>query len=126
MPEWRMTDVVDERESFDEIDIKVKRRRDGSRYLCDFDGVRKSRAEMIADAMRKNLGLVLEPTESPRMDDAVAVALEVVTIGMRRLRITASARLVSEDGVRSGHGGILALSTEPSAVEVVFGSLKKI
>jgi len=34
------------------------------------------------------------------VDDAIAVALKVVTIGMRRLRMTAPARLPDADSVR--------------------------
>jgi hypothetical protein len=47
---------------------------------------------MIADARSEHLGLILQTPESARMNDAVAVALEGVSIGMRGFGIAASAR----------------------------------
>ena len=66
---------------------------DGARDLRDFDGVGESVAEMVGVAAGENLGLIFEAAEGAGVDDAVAVALEVVAVGMRRFREAASAGL---------------------------------
>ena len=43
--------------------------------LSDFDGMRQSRPEVVPLMFDEDLRLVLEPTESAGMNDAVAVAL---------------------------------------------------
>jgi hypothetical protein len=53
----------------------------------------------------ENLSLVLKPSKGARVDDTVAVALEVVAIGMRRLGETAPAALFHANGVIGEHEG---------------------
>jgi hypothetical protein len=47
---------------------------------------------VIGNAGRKNLRLVLQPPEGARVNDAVAVALKFVAVGMRELGILAAQR----------------------------------
>ena len=81
---------------------------DGARDLRDFDGVGEAVAEMIGIAAGEDLGLGFQAAEGAGVDDAVAVALEVVAVRMRRLGITASAGVLDLHRVVSQHGGRIA------------------
>ena len=70
-----MAEVVRERDGFGEVGVEAQRAGEVARDGGDFDGVREPRAEVIAGAVEKNLGLVFQPAEGARMNDAVAVAL---------------------------------------------------
>jgi hypothetical protein len=63
-------------------------------------------AEVVGVAAGENLGLRLQTPESAGMNDAVAVALKVVAVGMRRFGMAASAGIFYADGV----GGELGVS----------------
>jgi hypothetical protein len=54
------------------------------------------------------LGFGFEAAEGAGVDDTVAVALEIIAVRMRRLRKTASARLLCMHGVAGEHGESLA------------------
>src|ERR1019366_396657 len=75
--EGRVADVVDEREGFGEIDVEVE----GSG-----EGAGGAVAEVVGVTAGEDLRLGFKTAESAGVDDAVAVALEVVAVGMRRLR----------------------------------------
>ena len=47
---------------------------------------------MIAEAVAEDLSLVFQTPEGARVDNAVAIALKFVAVGMRRLRIAAPAQ----------------------------------
>ena len=72
-------------------------------------------AEVIGEAAGKNLGLGFQAAKSARMDDAVAVALKVVAIGMLGLRNAASAGLLHPHGVVGQHEESLALVERSSS-----------
>src|SRR5271167_725092 len=78
MAEGRMSDIVDQRERFDQIDIQAELRRDGSGDLRDFDGVGQPIAKMVRVTAREDLGFCLKTAERPGVDDAIAVTLKVV------------------------------------------------
>ena len=59
--------------------------------LRDLDRMGQPGAEMVALVVDENLRLVGEAAKSGRMDDAVAVALEVVARRRRRLGVEAAA-----------------------------------
>jgi len=61
-------------------------------------------AEMIGDACRENLCLILQPPEGMAMNDAIAVALEFVPVRMLRLRILAAPRLINREAQAPGCG----------------------
>ena len=65
---------------------------------------------MIGIAAGKNLGFRLQSAEGAGVDDAVAVALEVVTIGMLRLGVAASAGMFHAYRVLGEHEASLAES----------------
>ena len=64
-----------------------------ARDLRHFDGVSQAVAEVIGNAGRENLRLIFQPAKCPRMDYAVAIALEFVAVRMRKFRIEPAAAL---------------------------------
>jgi hypothetical protein len=103
MPERRMAEIVNERQRFGEIDVKRQCGRDGTSDLRYFDGVREAVAEVIGVTAGEDLSLVFEAAKSAGMNDAVAVALKVVAVGMRRFRDAASAGVFHVDRVAGQH-----------------------
>ncbi len=108
-----MADVMHQGEGFDEAFIQVEGGGDGARDLRDLDGVGEPGAEVIREPLGEDLRLVLQAAEGASMNDAVAVALEVVTIRMRRLGITASERGLNPHCVGGQHGGSVAPAAAP-------------
>ena len=98
-----MSKVVDQRERLDKVHIQVESRSEGARDLRDLDGVRQARAEVVGVAAGEDLGLVLQAAERARVDNAVAVALERIAVGMRRLRIAAPAGIFRMHRVAGEH-----------------------
>src|SRR5690349_2164124 len=76
MPERRMPEVVRKRDGFGQVFIKAQGPCDGATNRRHFDGVGEPRAQMIARAVEKNLGLVLETTKCARMNNASTIPLE--------------------------------------------------
>src|SRR5271166_6300996 len=101
--ERRMSKVVDERERLDKVHIQIESRSDGARDLRDLDGVRQARAEVVRVAAGEDLGLVLQAAERARVNYAVAVTLEGIAVGMRRLRIAAPAGILRAHRVAGEH-----------------------
>ena len=89
---------------FDQVGVETELGGDGARDLRDFDGVRQAVAEVVGIAAGENLGLRFQAAEGAGVDDAVAIALKVVAVGMRRLGMPASAGLFHADGVGGEHG----------------------
>jgi hypothetical protein len=56
--------------------------------------MRQAIAKVIAKPGGKDLRLAFHPPEGPAMDNPVAIALKIVTVGMRRLRVQASAQII--------------------------------
>jgi hypothetical protein len=54
---------------------------------------------VVGVAARENLGLRFQTAKGAGMDDAVAVALKVVAVGMRRLGMAASSGIFYVDGI---------------------------
>ena len=98
MPERRVAKVVAERDGFREVVVEPQRASERARDLRHLDRVGETGAEMIALVIDEHLGLVGEAAEGGRMDDPVAVALEV---GPRRRR-----RLGDKARRPSGVGGV--------------------
>ncbi len=71
---WPRSCASDER--LGEILVERQRARDRAGDLRHFETVGEPRAVVIALMLHEDLGLVLQPPERRRMDDAVAVALE--------------------------------------------------
>ena len=56
-----------------------------------FDGVGEPIPKMIRDAGRKDLGFIFKASKSPRMDDTVAIALELTAVSMPQFGISPAA-----------------------------------
>ena len=106
--ERRMSHIVRQSEGFGEVDIQAERASDGARDLRDFNGVGEAITKVIRVAAGEDLRLIAEAPECARMNDAIAVALEVVAERMRRLRIAAPASILDAHREISQHGGSLA------------------
>ena len=105
----RMAQVMHQRERFGQIDVEIECARDGARNLRHFNSVGEPVAEVVGIAAGENLGLGFEAAKSAGVDDAVAVALKVVAVGMRRFREAASAGKFHMHRVAGQHGDSLAL-----------------
>src|SRR5579884_759018 len=88
---WRMPDVVRQRQRFGQILVERQRAGYGARDLRHLNRMGQQVAEMIGKSGGKDLGLVLQPPEGAGVNDTIAIALEFVAIGMRKLGITAAA-----------------------------------
>ena len=106
MPEWRMTEIMPERQCLGEILVKAERAGDRSRDLLDFERVRQPRPVVIAFVEGEDLRLVLETPEGRGMDDPVAVPPEVVARCARRLRMQPSPALGRDRGIGRAWSGI--------------------
>ena len=71
-----MAEIVRQRQRLGEILVAAQRARQRAGDLRHLDRVGQPGAVMIALMRDEHLGLVLQPAEGGRMDDAVAVALE--------------------------------------------------
>ena len=79
MAEGRMADVVREAQRLGQILVEPQRARDAAPDLRDLDAVGQADAIMIAVGRDEHLRLVAQAAKGDRMDDAVAVALEIIT-----------------------------------------------
>src|SRR5690348_7124670 len=86
-----MADIVGQRQRLREVFVQADRRSHGARDLRNLNRMREAIAEMIGEAGREDLGLVLEPAEGASMHHAVAIALKFVAVGMREFGVSASA-----------------------------------
>jgi hypothetical protein len=103
-----MAEIVRQGERLDQIGVQSKLRGDGARNLRDFNGVRQPVAEVVGVTPRENLRLRFQPAKGARMDDAVAVALKAVAVGVRRLEVAASARVFYAHRIVGEHEKSLA------------------
>jgi hypothetical protein len=101
----RMTEIMNESESFDKVDVESELRGDGARDLRNLDRVRETVAKVVGVPKGENLSLIFEASKGARMDDTVAVALEVVAVRMRRLGEAAPAGLFHANGAIGEHEG---------------------
>ena len=89
MAEGRMAEIVRQRGGLRQILVEPERARERARDLHHFERVGEPRAEMVALVIDENLRLVRQAAEGGGMDDAVAIAAEVVARGRRRFRTAA-------------------------------------
>ena len=85
MPERRMTEIVGKRAGLRQVLIEAERARERARDLGDLERVREPCAIVVAFVEHEDLGLVGEPAERRAVDDAVAIAAEIVACGATRL-----------------------------------------
>ena len=108
MPERRVAEIVAKRDRFREIVVEPQGASERARDLRHLDRVGEAGAEMVALVIDEHLRLVGETAEGGRMDDAVAVALEV---GPRR-----RGRLGDKARRPSGVGGVGRASRQAGIV----------
>src|SRR5579859_4028483 len=75
--EWRMSDVMHQCQSLDEIDIESELSGDGARNLRDLKSMRQAVSKVVGIAAGEDLRLCLKAAESARVNYAVAIALEI-------------------------------------------------
>src|SRR5690606_29628258 len=102
--EGRVPEIVREADRLDEILVEPHRARDSARDLRDLERVGQSRTVVIPLVIDEDLRLVDETPKRRRMDDAVAVALELVAVLGRPLRIPPAARCGVVRGIRRERG----------------------
>src|SRR5262249_12582882 len=85
MAERRVAEIVRPRERFGEILVEPQRPRQRARGLGGLQGMRLSRAEVVAFVEHEGLGTVGQPAERRRMDDAVAIAAKDIAHRADRL-----------------------------------------
>ena len=78
MAERRMAEVVGKRQRLAQILVEPERARERAGDLRDFQRMGEPGAVVVAFVEDEHLGLVGKPAERGRMDDAVAVAAEIV------------------------------------------------
>jgi hypothetical protein len=103
MPEGRVPEVVHQGQRLDQVHVDVQGASERARNLRDLQRVGQAVAEMIGIAPREHLRLCFKSTECPGVNDAVAIALKIVAVGMLRLRIPPTARLFNTNRVISEH-----------------------
>ena len=85
VPKRRVAQVVRQRHGFDQVFVQAQGAGNGPPQLRDFKRVREPRAEQIAFVVEEHLCFVNQPPECGGVHDAVAVTLESVARGRRRL-----------------------------------------
>src|SRR5580658_9438458 len=109
VPEWRMPEIVHQGERLGQIGVQSELTSDGARNLRDLNGVRQAIAEVVGISARENLSLRLQAAEGASVNDAIAVALIVVAVRMRRLGMASSTGLFNMHRVVGEHGESLAV-----------------
>ncbi len=105
--EGRMAEIVRQRGGLRQVLVEPERARQRAGDLHHFQRVGEPRAVMVALVIDEHLRLVRQAAEGGGMDDAVAIAAEVVTRGRRRLRAQPAAafgRIGGVNGARYGRG----------------------
>ena len=74
--EWRVSEIVAERDGFGELFVQAQHLGDRARDLRHLEGVREPRAVVVAGRREEDLRLVFEPAEGLAVDDAIAIALK--------------------------------------------------
>src|SRR5438270_1665879 len=95
-----VSDVVDERQSFDQINIQSELGRERSRDVRDFKSVRQAISRVVGVSASENLGFGFE-AESSRVNYAVTVALKIIAIRMRRLGVAAATGVLHRVGSKN-------------------------
>jgi hypothetical protein len=92
--ERRMSDVMDQRQGFDELFIQLKGRGSRAGNLGYFNRMRESTAEMVGVAMGKHLRLPCKAPKGARMDDAIPITLKSGAIGVRIFHMLARSQRI--------------------------------
>ena len=85
VPERRVPQVVGKTDRLDQSFVQLQRDRNGTGYLRDLERMRQASTVQIAFMVDEHLGLVNEPAECRRVNDAVTVALVLAAVPRSRL-----------------------------------------
>src|SRR5205823_603855 len=99
MAERRVAKIVRQRHRLAEILVEPQRTAERAGDLRYFQRMRQARAVVIALVIDEDLGLVLQPPERRRMDDAVAVALKGAARPSLGLLVQAAAACPRQGGI---------------------------
>jgi hypothetical protein len=77
MAKGRMAQVMRQRQRFAQILVETQRARERASNLSNFKRMSEPGPEVVALMKDENLGLMGQPAERSRMDNAIAVATEV-------------------------------------------------
>src|SRR5450755_1312998 len=91
MTERWMANVMNQRQSFHEINIQVELCGNSAGDLNHFNCMGEPVAEMVGITAGEDLGLCFQPPKCPGVNYAIAITLKIVAIGMRRLWMTSPA-----------------------------------
>jgi hypothetical protein len=100
MTEWRMADIMYQRQGFDEFRIQSQRGSHRPRDLRNLNRMRQPVSEMVGEARRENLRLGFQPPKRSRVHDAIAIARVFTAITVQRFWIAAATRLTCVHGPR--------------------------
>ena len=119
MAKGRVAHVMHQRQRFHQVGVQAQRLRHGAADLRHFQRVRQAIAEMVGIAPGENLCLVFQAAEGAGVEDAVAIALVFIAIGMRRLGKTPALRLSHCHGVARQASSMVATHDLASTVQPV-------
>ena len=121
MRKGRMADIVREGQRLGQVFIQSERRCDRPGDLRDLDRMRKPVAEMVVQAGGEDLRLVLQTAKCAGVDDAIAVALEIVAVRVGEARDNAGPAIARQEtegstGRAGSHSELYRADISPSAV----------
>jgi len=108
-----VAEVVRERDRLREVLVEPQRARNGAGDLTPLECVGEAVPVVIALVVDEDLGLVLQPPEGARVDDAVTVALEGRAIGMIGLGVNSPLGFPTAHGVRCQSYRLVGLDGAP-------------
>jgi hypothetical protein len=88
-----MPEVMRERKRLCVLLIQVERRTYGSCNLGDLNRVGQPVPKVVAQTRGEDLRLALQPAERARMDDTIAIPLEIIAERMLRLGILPATKI---------------------------------
>ena len=96
-------------ESFHQVHVESKLRGNGAGNLGNFNGMSQAVPKVVGITASEDLGFCFKAAERAGMDNAVAVSLEIISIGVGRLGEATSARTFHAHGVIGEHAERIAL-----------------
>src|SRR5262245_66244480 len=101
MTEWRMAEIVGERQRFGEVLVQSECTRERTGNLRDLKRVRQSRAIVIALVIDEDLRFVRQPAKGSGVDDFVAVAPEGIEAWALRVIVDTGASFGRSAGIKA-------------------------
>src|SRR5215211_6342188 len=93
MAEWRMPNIMTQRERFNEILIELQRTGNGPCNRGNFERMCEPGPMVIAHVAREDLGFMTQPAKRCTVNDPIPITLVWPTIRMPGLRISPAGRM---------------------------------